>query len=317
MRKTDENYSLGQPRIDFINPPIIDNSLDFVQYTAVVGLNLFMNINEPSQTSIILKRVKDVDGIALVNPEVFVLNNIQVYQSNFQLFTFGINWKNYQSGYYKVFATHNSLTNLTSPEIFVNQGINQVDANIVSSTVVDKFPFPSDVVNTEYIYHKNITSSTPSTLEKAVKTDVLFNYSTGFVVEFSYTHYNILYSACRLVAGLSNRNENIDLGFIPEVNMGNTGNYGMQFQISSSSYSSFLGTQNTNFTVKCIIINKNGITTSVMITPFGVLVGSSAQIYNVGDPIRLYVNFFGTYTGGGFLTGSEFNLFIPKKYTII
>ena len=122
QRKTGENYSLGQPRVDLILPFTIDRLKNYVQYVSIIGLNLFLNTSSPSVASVNLVRYKNINGDALPE-EINVASNVEVNQINPSILTFGFNFLNFNEGYYKVVITHNGLTNLSSPDIIIKDNI--------------------------------------------------------------------------------------------------------------------------------------------------------------------------------------------------
>ena len=106
-RKTDENYSLGQPRIDSILPPLINKNLGYVQYVTVIGLNLFVDNVTQGQAQIKLKNTT-------TNQE-FLINQFTSYQYLPDRLTFGVDFATYPQGDYSVSVFHNgqwSLPNL-------------------------------------------------------------------------------------------------------------------------------------------------------------------------------------------------------------
>ncbi|WP_027378187.1 hypothetical protein [Chryseobacterium daeguense] len=130
MRLSTEIYSIGQPRIDSVILPFIDNSYTFTQYITLIGLNLFVD-NQTPNAQLVMKRVKDVNGSVLPTPEVYNITNFNVLQTNPNMLNFGLNWSTYPQGYYQFFCTHNLLTNLSSPELLVKQGISFTSLNPV------------------------------------------------------------------------------------------------------------------------------------------------------------------------------------------
>lgn len=118
LRITGENFSVGTPRIDVLLLPFIDNTKNFIQYTTLVGMNLFVD-NVTPNAYIKIKRIKDVNGINLPTPEVFDVDNFTVLQNFPNNLNFGLNWSTKPEGYYQVFVTHNGLTNVSSPELIV------------------------------------------------------------------------------------------------------------------------------------------------------------------------------------------------------
>ena len=117
-RKSSETYSIGQPRVDTILPPAIDNTKDYIQYITLVGLNLFLNNSSPSTALVKIIRYKDIDN-NLVPETIVDITNYQVYQTNTSILSFGIRYDSLLTGYYKVQVTHNGLINIGSSDILV------------------------------------------------------------------------------------------------------------------------------------------------------------------------------------------------------
>ncbi|TXI88362.1 MAG: hypothetical protein E6Q36_05820 [Chryseobacterium sp.] len=122
LRLTGESFSTGTPRIDVLLLPFIDNTKNFIQYTTLVGLNLFVD-NVTPNAYIKIKRIKDVSGTNLPTPEVYDVDSFTVLQNFPNNLNFGINWFTKPEGYYQVFVTHNGLTNASSPELIVKAGL--------------------------------------------------------------------------------------------------------------------------------------------------------------------------------------------------
>ncbi|MFZ4930497.1 hypothetical protein [Chryseobacterium sp. Mn2064] len=122
MKLSTEKFSTGTPRIDVLLLPFIDNTKNFIQYTTLVGLNLFVD-NVSSNAYIKVKRIKDANGTNLSTPEEYHVDNFTVMQNFPNNLNFGINWSTKPEGYYQVFVTHNGLTNPSSPELIVKAGL--------------------------------------------------------------------------------------------------------------------------------------------------------------------------------------------------
>ena len=177
QRKTNETYSTGVPQIDAILPPVINGNETFNQFITIVGLNLFVNNSSPSIAVLEIRRVKDIDGIILSTPDIFTGLNIEVSQNNPTILSTSINFSNMPKGYYKVFVTHNGLTNLTSPEFFVGD---------VISTVPLPSPFWTEQTNgSPNISNTQISSNhtSPTTYKSAVITNSTL-LQNGFIAEY-------------------------------------------------------------------------------------------------------------------------------------
>lgn len=174
MRLSNEIYSTGQPRIDSVILPFIDNSLTFTQYITLIGLNLFVD-NQTPNAKLVMKRVKDINGNLLTTPEEYKIDNFNVLQNMPNVLNFGLKWNEYPQGYYQFFCTHNLLTNLSSPELLVKQGITFTTLN----------PVWQDLTGTAQVDSNNniVLSSAGS-----ARTNVLINTPqmiNGFVVKCS------------------------------------------------------------------------------------------------------------------------------------
>jgi hypothetical protein len=122
LKLSTENFSTGTPRIDVLLLPFIDNTKNFIQYTTLVGVNLFVD-NVTPNAYIKIKRMKDINGTILPEPETYDVDNFTVLQNFPNNLNFGINWKTKPEGYYQVFVTHNNMTNASSPELIVKEGL--------------------------------------------------------------------------------------------------------------------------------------------------------------------------------------------------
>ena len=188
QRKTNETYSTGQPRIDTILPPVVNNSNDYIQYVTLVGLNLFLNNSNPSTAMVKLKRYKDINNNS-VTETVIDITNYQVYQQNTSILSFGINYNTLQTGYYKVEVTHNGIVNIGTSDLLVSNTVNTNTIILDSWEVYTPFE-PSNLIITptsiKKTYGSVIRGST--VIEQQVKhfiinaSDVL----SGFRLRFTY-----------------------------------------------------------------------------------------------------------------------------------
>ena len=314
QRKTGENYSTGQPRIDLISPININNSYNYTQYVSVIGLNLYINTG----ASIVkLVRVKDENGVSITPEETLVdASAIQTFSTNFQILVLGINFFGKAKGYYKIYITSfTGLTNLTSPEFLVQENFNTSNFNPVSFTVVDKYANSSDYVTSSEIYHINLQQVGKTTLEKSVKSNVLFNFQNGFLYEFNFEMYLTGdYTNASFNCGFSNGDFDITNGYTPQAFLGVGGDYGHRFtnSVTNKDHNQL---RRQTVVVKCIFFNKDGITTIIQLAPNGVvLVSSMVQNYDIGDTIRFYANFYSSNSGNASFTGQNFKIQFPSTY---
>ena len=314
QRKTDENYSTGQPRIDLISPININNSYNYTQYVSVIGLNLYINTG----ASIVkLVRVKDENGVN-ITPEETLINasDIQTFSTNFQILVLGINFFGKAKGYYKIYITSfTGLTNLTSPEFLVQENFNLSNFNPVSFSVVDKYANSSDYVTSSEIYHTTQQYGGKTILEKSVKSNVLFNFQNGFLYDFNFEMYLVgSYTNSSFNCGFSNEDFDITNGYTPQAYLGIGGDYGHNF-INSVGYKEHFQPRGKLINIRCIFFNKNGVTTIIQLAPNGVvLVSSMVQNYSTGDDVRFYANFYSSNDGYATELGQSFKLRLPSTY---
>lgn len=108
LRKVNENYSLNQPIINNVLPPIVDKTLPFTQYVTIVGLNLFLDTFTQGAAQIEMKNS--------ATGEITMINSFTSYQYAPDRITFGLDFSTYDEGDYSFRVFHNnqwSLPNLT------------------------------------------------------------------------------------------------------------------------------------------------------------------------------------------------------------
>ena len=155
QRKTGENYSTGQPRIDLISPPLIETAKNYIQYVSIIGSNLFINNSISSNSIVTLQRFKDVNNIVLItpDPEINITNKVTVIQSLPNIFYIAENFSNYSDGYYRIKITNNGLTNI------INDSINLlIKSNFVSESF-NNFSIDSNTTNPNISYNINGNNS--------------------------------------------------------------------------------------------------------------------------------------------------------------
>ena len=112
-RKTNENYSTGQPQPFAVFPPIVENSNE-IQEIIVVGSNLFLN--NQSQGVALVSLVSEDTGTE------YPLN-VEVNQTNPSVLSFGYNFSTLLLGRYWVKIIHNGLVNINKVYIEVLDNI--------------------------------------------------------------------------------------------------------------------------------------------------------------------------------------------------
>ena len=155
QRKTGENYSTGQPRVDLISPPLIETAKNYIQYVSIIGSNLFINNSISNNSIVTLQRFKDVNNIELItpDPEINITNKVTVIQSLPNIFYIAENFSNYSEGYYRIKITNNGLTNI------INDSINLlIKSNFVSESF-NNFSIDSNTTNPNISYNINGNNS--------------------------------------------------------------------------------------------------------------------------------------------------------------
>ncbi|MGV1019288.1 hypothetical protein ACTS9V_06550 [Empedobacter falsenii] len=176
-RKSTETYSVGQPRIDFINPPIVDKTKNYVQYVSLIGLNLFL----PNGSYINVYKKSD-DSLYKT------IIDFQVNQSKSGIVTFGEDFSTWLTGEY-YFTIYNSVSNVVS--------IPNKNKILILSENVENLPIPNldfETNNSTLIFTGNSTniintvfnakSITPIVTSQevinGVGVEISFNYSGWF-----------------------------------------------------------------------------------------------------------------------------------------
>lgn len=108
LRKTNENYSLNQPQINNILPPIIDRSVGYTQYITLVGLNLFLDTITPGAAQIEIKNI--------ATGTVTLISNFTSYQYSPDRLTFGLDFLTMPVGDYQFRVFHNNQWSLPNPD---------------------------------------------------------------------------------------------------------------------------------------------------------------------------------------------------------
>lgn len=175
LRITGENFSVGTPRIDVLLLPFIDNTKNFIQYTTLVGVNLFVD-NVTPNANVKIRRIKDVNGVNLPTPEVYDVDNFTVLQNFPNNLNFGMNWSTKPQGYYQVFVTHNGLTNASSPELIVKAGLTYSQFNGIANWKINS---GSGAINDTGI---SLDQPCNATTDYLISTDEI---NAGFMVSFS------------------------------------------------------------------------------------------------------------------------------------
>ncbi|MGI9650973.1 hypothetical protein [Chryseobacterium sp. RLHN22] len=174
QRKANETYNLNQPRIDFINPPIIDKTKTFVQYVSLIGLNMFL---PPASLIYVYRKADDT--------LYKTITNFQVYQSQAGIVTFAEDFSTWYEGEY-YFVIYNAASNLTS--------IPDTNKILILSENVDNLPIPNltyTCSNPDVIITGNSTAAyeqpfvlksvepiiTEQELTEGVGVEISFNYA--------------------------------------------------------------------------------------------------------------------------------------------
>ncbi|MBB4807470.1 hypothetical protein HNP38_002776 [Chryseobacterium defluvii] len=122
-RKTGETYSIAQPRIDFISPPILENT-NYTQGIVLRGLNLFLDTTSGTGSYAKLKHVS--------TGQEFPISNISVNQNDPTYMTFALNFNTMPLGKYRIIV-YNHISGL--------QNIDTVELDLVST--LTHLPIPN------------------------------------------------------------------------------------------------------------------------------------------------------------------------------
>ena len=185
-RKSTETYSVGQPRVDTILPPVIDNTKDYIQYVTLVGINLFVNNAQPSTSSVSIVRYKDINN-QLIPEETHIIDNYQVYQTNQSILSFGIDYSLFPTGYYKVKVVHNGFENIGTSDILVTTQVTTKPIVLDSWEVYTPYDASSLIVSPTSI-KKTYTTKRGNILEQQVKHFIILEEDVikGFRINFTY-----------------------------------------------------------------------------------------------------------------------------------
>ncbi|WP_282628810.1 hypothetical protein [Empedobacter sedimenti] len=185
-RKSGETYSTGQPRVDTILPPVIDNTKDYIQYVTLVGLNLFVNNSNPSTASVSIIRYKDINN-QLIPEETHIIDNYQVYQTNQSILSFGIDYSLFPTGYYKVKVVHNGFENIGTSDILVTTQVTTKPIVLDNWEVYTPYDASSLIVSPTSI-KKTYTTNRGNILEQQVKHFIILEEDVinGFRINFTY-----------------------------------------------------------------------------------------------------------------------------------
>lgn len=185
-RKSGETYSTGQPRVDTILPPVIDNTKDYIQYVTLVGLNLFVNNSNPSTASVSIIRYKDINN-QLIPEETHIIDNYQVYQTNQSILSFGIDYSLFPTGYYKVKVVHNGFENIGTSDILVTTQVTTKPIVLDNWEVYTPYDASSLIVSPTSI-KKTYTTNRGNILEQQVKHFIILEGDVikGFRINFTY-----------------------------------------------------------------------------------------------------------------------------------
>ena len=297
QRKSNENYSTGQPRIDFINPVIIDKTLNFVQYVSIIGLNLYLGVNS------VIKVYRKSDDTLYKEITTFERN-----QNMPTILLFGENFQNWEVGKY-YFKIYNGISGVES---IINKNLIIDVRDTIEELSIPALSFTSN--NSNVVFTGNSNNLITNQIYYAKSNEPLVTSSdlidgVGLCFSFSYRGWMWSRYASRITLGLVDSSGNIsdsslDFGIITK------DNGVMQSIPNPASSGSSIVTGNTlkNFTLYILI--KNGV-----VTIYSPEVSfSQSFIYNQVKDLFLK---YGMVDGGNSSDGGEFRLNnILKKFKI-
>ncbi|WP_312313355.1 hypothetical protein [Empedobacter brevis] len=140
-RKTDEQYSLGQPQIDIIYPPVLKRQDAIVTITAM-GTNLFINNSEPNTSKVVMVNVSTGQRILISNPEV--------NQNNPSVISFRYNFNDLPFGDYHLEVEHNGIMNIDTSKFTLVETLDEMPIPILtwqSVIIQNQAPIPNELIS--------------------------------------------------------------------------------------------------------------------------------------------------------------------------
>ncbi|MDM1042120.1 MULTISPECIES: hypothetical protein [Empedobacter] len=248
-RKTGETYSTGQPRIDFINPPIIDKTKPYVQYVSLIGLNLFL----PNGSYInVYKKSDDSFYKTIID--------FQVNQSQTGIVTFGEDFSEWLTGEY-YFTIYNSLSNTVS--------IPNKNKILILSENVENLPIPNlefESNNSSLIFTGNSTNIIGTVFNAKSITPIITSQDVldgvGVEISFNYSGKSWGRFPSRIALGLVLPDKTINDTIIDLGVISNTNAVLMSVPENINSGEAIVGNPtNTVRNFKVFIAMKNGVAT--------------------------------------------------------
>ena len=184
QRKTGENYSVGQPRVDFVFPAYINNSLTYVQPLVLYGINLYID-NQTPNSIVRLNRVEDINGNA-VN-DLYDVTNFEVSPLRTNQIVLMLDWSLYTKGKYKFKVINNNLQSLVSDGTLI---LNDTVPNVISNLTWQVNTNPSQAQNSSFLnisnksfsYERRISSNITEPTHTMISNETL---TGNFVVELT------------------------------------------------------------------------------------------------------------------------------------
>ncbi|MGD1319149.1 hypothetical protein [Chryseobacterium sp. 2R14A] len=319
-RKSNENYSLGQPRIDTVLPPAIDSTLNFIQYVTLVGLNLFINTSNPNSASVSIQRVKDINNNPVTDTAI-AIDNVMVYQNNMSILSFGVNFTSYTEGYYKVIVEHNGLINVGLTTFLISASVEKQPIVLDNWEVFTPFN-PTGLTVTPTLIKKTYDNAARGmqTLEHQVK-HIIINKAdvlTGFRLSFSYkltviTSNDPQSVISRQLATMSLSYEQaVDGVIIPDIGV-SIGNSLVLF--GANSYDVFISGYQQPRIFEVDLIVKNGIVTYIVKDlAKGLTYTTTVPFEQKNEDMYFYFSSFGGGITAGNMNGVVQEVLLPTYY---
>lgn len=320
QRKSGEVWSLGTPQIDTVLPPIIDGSLDYVQYVSVIGLNLFVD-NESNNAEVKIYRVKDESG-TVINPDAngnypdtFISSTIEVFKNNASTLVMSFNFNTLPKGTYRIKVRHGSLINASSPEFSVLSNLTYVNVNTPTWEVILRAGGDTgDIVSGFNIAKKK--SDVDSGLHKSLKStsyvpaqDVL----GGFMIELQ-----VSWTTINSYVNERDMGFKFGLGYDKDITVPTGIDLDLvkrPFQIGALSTDMIYyehGITGKTYSPKWTVIVRNGSVIIIARLENKVKVVSSSFVQKNED-LHFYIDFFGSGLPG--LSNDQvYNIALPNKY---
>lgn len=304
-RKSNETYSTGQPRVDYILPFVVKRET-FIQYVSLIGLNLFVN---PLNTVIKLVNIATLVEYDVAN------NTISVNANDTGKLQFSLNFSTIPVGVYKIKLIHSNLQNIANTTFEVVDNINSIPINCTWNSLKStdsRFSHYTAITSTTSVYQKTpVTSGANSqnVITEVIKSSPILTAiqaAGNWVIRLKLTHNKNDSNWGGYKIGISNSNTGINL--INDIMYGFYRTVALHAIIPLNTEIGIAPLLNEDIT-----IIKSGLNIKV-ISSFGgyMLSGISTLSSNFNSDISLSLVMQGSYSGNAFYLDSDINVIIES-----